>query len=95
MTNSLGDAPIQPELKATMNKLGRLLDVALNSDDSYTQVGSPEDKRRWGFCLMVFPFKDFDGRANYLSNANRDDVLVLLKEQIRRFEGAPDVTGHG
>lgn len=32
--------------------------------------------------------------CNYISNAVRDDVVVLLKEQLARFEGSPDVTGH-
>jgi hypothetical protein len=32
-------------------------------------------------------------RCNYISNGRREDVVVLLKEQLARFEGSPDVTG--
>jgi hypothetical protein len=44
----------------------------------------------------VFPFDETggSGRCNYVSNANRDDVVMMLKEQIRRFEGQPESTGH-
>jgi hypothetical protein len=42
---------------------------------------------------MVFNFGDGPGRANYISNANRDDVVTLLKEQIKRFEGQPEMKG--
>lgn len=34
------------------------------------------------------------GRCNYISNGvDRKDVVTLMKEQIKRFEGQPDVTG--
>jgi hypothetical protein len=45
---------------------------------------------------MVFPFSaDADGahRCNYISNASREDVVVLLKEQLARFEGQPEIEG--
>jgi hypothetical protein len=42
---------------------------------------------------MVFPFADFDGRANYISNAKREDIVVLLKEQLARFQGQPEMKG--
>jgi hypothetical protein len=80
----LGDKPIQPEVRETMNKIARVVDSALNINTK---------EKTWGFCLMVFPFEGFDGRANYISNAKRADVIVLLKEQLRRFEGQADVRG--
>ena len=42
---------------------------------------------------MVFPFEGFEGRANYISNASRKDIIVLLKEQLARFQGQPDIKG--
>jgi hypothetical protein len=37
---------------------------------------------KMGFCLLVFPFGE-DGRvSNYVSNANRDDMLKALQEFI-------------
>jgi hypothetical protein len=50
--------------------------------------------RKTGFVLMVFPFADFDGRCNYISNgADRNDIVTLMKEMIARFEVQPEVKG--
>ena len=69
-----------------MNALAKTLDEYFN--------GSAKGKdRATGFVLMVFPFNDFDGRTNYISNANRDDIVVLLKEQLARFEGQAEAKG--
>jgi hypothetical protein len=77
-----------------MNKLGRVLDGALNG-------GRKGKDREFGLVLIAFPFAEAEaakgggfGRANYISNANRDDVVIMLKEQIKRFEGQPDIEGH-
>jgi len=84
----LGDAPIEEKYRAAMNKIGRVLDDYLNG---------PRDLRdgpaKNGFILIMFEFAT-EGRANYISNADRDDVVRLLREQLRRFEGAPEVEGH-
>lgn len=90
MTERLGDAPIQAEYRETMNKIARGLDEAFNGD-------AKGDERKTGFILLVFPFGDAEGgRCNYISNgADRRDVVTLLKEQIKRFEGQPEIVGHG
>ena len=80
----LGDKPIEPAVRETMNKIAGVVDTALNMNMT---------EKRWGFCLMVFPLDGFDGRANYVSNAKRADVVTLLKEQLKRFEGQPEVKG--
>jgi hypothetical protein len=85
MSEHLGDAPIQPELKDLLNKIARTLDQILNESDKKTN----------GFVLLVFPFEGREGRCNYISNASRADVVVLLKEQLARFEGMPEATGRG
>ena len=47
-----------------------------------------------GFVLLVMPFDGPEGaRANYISNAKREDVLVMLKEVVARFEGQPHQSG--
>lgn len=90
MTNhTLGDAPIEPAYAETMNKLAHALDVVLNGPE-----GPPYPKET-GFILLVFPFAGHEGRCNYISNADRKDVVVLLKEQLARFEGMPEAKGHG
>jgi hypothetical protein len=87
MTERLGDAPVQPEYRATMNAIARALDETFNGD-------ARGKDRKTGFVLLVFPFNDHGGRANYISNgADRKDIIALMKEQIARFEGQPEVTG--
>jgi hypothetical protein len=81
----LGDAPIEQKYRETMKGLAGFIDGFFN--------GPTEDRpRKTGFVLLTFDFGD-SGRCNYISNAHRDDVVVLLREQLRRFEGSPDVTG--
>jgi hypothetical protein len=85
MTNqgSLGDKPIDPRYHRKMNALARTLDEWFNGNDK-------GHDRKVGFCLMVFDFGEGPGRANYISNADRADVVTLLKEQLARFEGQPE-----
>jgi hypothetical protein len=87
MTESLGDGPIEGQYRATMNAIARALDETFNGD-------ARGKDRQTGFVLLVFPFNDHGGRANYISNgADRKDIIALMKEQIARFEGQPEVTG--
>lgn len=84
----LGDEPIEEAYRDEMQTLAHALDEYFNGEVRGTD-------RKTGFVLMVFPFGDEAGRCNYISNgSDRRDVVVLMKEMIRRFEGAPDVTGH-
>lgn len=82
----LGDAPIEAKHHAMMNALAESLDEVFNGDARGAD-------RKNGFILMVFPFHGADGRANYISNAERTDVVTMLKEQLARFEGQPEMTG--
>lgn len=88
MTHTLGDRPIEPEYVAMMNALAAVIDKFFNGDK--------EGKDRpTGFVLLVFPFGDREGRCNYISNgADRRDIVTLMKEQIKRFEGQPEMEGH-
>jgi hypothetical protein len=85
--HTLGDAPIEPRFREMMRRLGRTIDKMLNGD----LKGSD---REVGFVLLVFPFGDHEGRCNYISSADRHDVVVMLKEQIARFECQPETKGH-
>lgn len=85
--HTLGDGAVQPEYVEMMKRVSRAVDTMFN--------GPPGSEKKIGFVLMVFPFEDFTGRCNYMSNANRADVVVLLKEQLARFSGQADVTGRG
>jgi len=86
----LGDGPVQPQFVETMKEVARAIDLMFNGT-------LDKDKKTVGFILMVFPFEDGKGelgRCNYMSNARREDVVIMLKEQIKRFEGQAEVSGH-
>jgi hypothetical protein len=83
---TLGDGPIEPAFQAQMNGLATALDQIFNG-------ALRGQDRKVGFCLMVFNFDDA-GRANYISNAHRADVITMLKEQLARFEGQPEMKGN-
>lgn len=85
MSNQIGDKPIDPDLVALMNGVAKGIDDVLN--------GATPGPKHNGFILMVFPFEGHEGRCNYISNACREDVVVLLKEQLARFQGQPEVSG--
>ena len=75
--SSLGDGPIDERLRELMNSLARAIDGTLNEDE-----GEPKN----GFVLMVFPLEGAsEERCNYISNAEPESVLALLKEQVERL----------
>lgn len=75
----IGSGPIEEQQRGVMNALASVLDEALN----------PRRTRRIGFVLMVFPF-NAPGRCNYISNADRADVVTMLREQLAYFDGMPE-----
>jgi hypothetical protein len=87
MTKRLGDAPIEPQYQDKMVAVAQALDELFNGD-----VKGPA--RQTGFVLLVFPFGESEGRCNYISNgADRKDIVTMMKEQIKRFEGQPETKG--
>ena len=89
MTERLGDAPIEPEYVEVMNGIARALDEMFNGK-------AKSKERKTGFVLLVFPFGEGEGRCNYISNgADRRDIVTMFKEQIKRFEGQPEMKGAG
>lgn len=72
------EQPVEPKYREQMNELGRLINEFFN----------PDGNKKTGFALFVFPFgQGDDHRSNYISNANREDMLATLKEFIARAEG--------
>lgn len=62
-----------------MRALAEGIDDALN--------GSARPKG-YAFALFVFPFDMPEGaRTNYVSNADKKDMVAALKEVVARFEG--------
>ena len=86
-TKSLGDAPIEEAYRDMMQSVASGLDAIFNGDKRGKD-------RKVGFVLLVFEFGEKEGRCNYISNgADRRDVVTMLKEQVARFEGQPEVSG--
>lgn len=43
----------------------------------------------YGFCVLVFPFMNSpedNGRMQYISNGNREDIVRAMKEWIAKTE---------
>jgi hypothetical protein len=77
--------PIEPDFVALMNTLATVLDETFNGE-------AKGDARSVGFVLLSFNFGD-KGRVNYISNADRDDVIATMKAFVARAEGRmPDET---
>ena len=54
-----------------------------------------EGEKRNGFVLLIFPFgAEVGRRTNYVSNANRRDVIIAMKEIVARLEGQPYINGN-
>ncbi len=71
--------------KILMQSMASALDEVLN------EKGKPKKN---GFVLLVFPFDGPEGqRTNYVSNGQRQDIIVALKEIVARFEGQPHQSG--
>jgi hypothetical protein len=87
--HTLGDAPIEQAYIDQMNAVAAALDETFNGD-----LKAPH--KTTGFVLLVFPYGDKTGRANFISNgADRRDIVTLFKEMIARFEGQPEMKGRG
>lgn len=69
----------------TMRAIAEALDDVLN--------GARRPKAN-GFVVLVFPLNGPEGaRTNYVSNCDRKDIVVAMKEAIARFEGQPFQSG--
>ena len=86
--HQLGDGPIEEALHDQMNHVADALDRLFNGELRGAD-------RPVGFVLLTFPFGNKGGRCNFISNgAAREDIVVLFKEMIARFEGQPEVSGN-
>lgn len=86
--HQLGDGPIEPEYHELMNELAGSL------DDLFNPLRHMTGKRKTGFVLLTFNYGSSDGRCNFISNgANREDIVILFKEMIARFQGQPEMSG--
>jgi len=73
--------PIKGKMHSMMNGIAQVLDETFN--------GVLEgDDRKIAFVLITANFGDQTkgGCANYISNANHEDMVLLLKGLLARFE---------
>ena len=50
-------------------------------------VLSEKCQQRVGFCLLIFPFGEVpDAGGDYVSNAQRPDMIKVLRETANRLE---------
>jgi hypothetical protein len=65
-----------------MQGIAEALDEGLNGKDRPKKVA---------FVVLTANFGDYaGGRVNYVSNAEREDIKVMLKELLARWEGRYD-----
>jgi len=78
------DTEIQEQYRHDMNTLAKALDTYFNGIDG---------PKRVAFVLLITGFDNMVGRVNYISNGQRKDIVVMLKEILARFEGQPEQKG--
>mgnify|MGYP001094293769 CR=1 FL=1 len=77
---------IQGEMLLPMKHLAEALDGVLNGEPPPPETW----KKRWAFVLLTAEFGVIrDGRVNYISNGEREDMVAMLRELLARFEGQP------
>jgi hypothetical protein len=70
------DDPIEDEHREAMRGLARGLDQLFNGN---------ERPKKIGFALVIRRF-DTPGKVNYISNAKREDIVLMMREFIARNE---------
>lgn len=72
--------PVDERFREKLNGLARAIDKGFNPQ-------FPSRPKTVGFVVLLFEFgEDPKGRCNYISNAEREDVIKLLREQADYFE---------
>lgn len=71
--------PIQSKYRKLMNRVAKALDTTFNGSSKQKKVA---------FVLLTAEFGVIeDGRVNYISNGNREDMIAMMKEWLARAEG--------
>lgn len=67
------------EFEAALKDIAELLDAIVTE-----AIGKK------GFCLILFDF-NAPGVGNYVSNANRQDMITVLEETVKRLKNKEDI----
>jgi hypothetical protein len=77
--------PVDPKYRDMLNRLAAGIDTAFNGELRPKQVG---------FCVLLFNFDKIEaGRMNWISNGERKDMIVALKEMVAQLEGRTSSSG--
>lgn len=82
--------PIEERVRYQANAIAATLDDFLNGEKQ------PDKKRerKVGFGVLIFEFGKIEaGRMNWISNAERADMIVALKEMVAQLEGRVQSAG--
>ncbi|ELT47057.1 hypothetical protein [Brucella intermedia] len=76
--------PVDPRVRQKINALAATIDEFINGAK---KPGEPYEPKH-GFAILIFDFdKPEKGRMNWISNAQREDMIVALKEMAAQLEG--------
>lgn len=71
--------PIQAKYRQFLN------DIAASLDEGFNGAARP---KKIGFVLLMAEFGKIEGgRVNYISNADRADMIAMMREWLARAEG--------
>ncbi len=75
----------KPESPEMLVAIGRSMLVAIGRsiDDI---LNGPDKPKTTAYFVLLFPFGATEYNGNYVTNANREDLLRTLKELIARIE---------
>lgn len=78
----------------TKDKLAEAMVAVMAGVDHVFNGDAKGADKKVGVVMLVFPYGDQTGRCNFMSNgADRQDIVTLMKEMIRKFEGQPEQSG--
>lgn len=81
----MSHGPIEEDQRLLMRGLAETIDQIFNPP---ALPGLPAAKGV-AFVLLTAKFGEVEeGRVNYMSNGERDDMVAMLRELLARFEGA-------
>ena len=74
-------------MERTMSTHGPIEDATRGQMNAVAEVLAEMMAPGYGFTLLVFKLGTSDGRMNYISSAERGDMITAMKELIANFEG--------
>lgn len=78
---------------SNLDKTTRLLQSIAQAIDSTLNAGKSGTDRKVAFVLLTYN-SGAPGQGNYVSNADRKEMLVAMKEMLARMEGQAEQVGH-